>query len=575
MDTIEKPKVARKLYSFIYSICLGLAAICAVAAGSPRTAVAARAIVIDQGPLKGISTPGENQYLGIPYAAAPVGNLRWRPPQPPAHFKALFHATQFSNVCTQLQLGAGPLVGSEDCLYLNVYVPDTDPPAHGFPVMVWIHGGGLTWGAGSQYDPTPLVEKGDVIVVTINYRLGYLGFFAHPALDTEGHLAGNYGLLDQQFALKWVRRNIGAFGGDRNRVTIFGESAGGLSVYSQLASPTAAGLFQRAIAESGAYASFGGHFPFTDYFASDIVSLAIGESTGTPNGVSCSVPSGNDAATSVGCPSPATASCLRAVSAATLVLAEPGGVNPFADGTVLTQPPGEALGSGQFNHVPVISGSNHDENRFAVALAELASGSALTAAGYPQAVYSFFGLPGPPPDNGFADSVISLYPLSADPTSPSIELGALGDASFVCPARNADLSLSPYVPTYAYEFHDETAPPFFPPLSFPLGDAHFIEVQYLFDLKAFFGISPTFTPDQQALSNTMIGYWTQFAKTGNPNGPKEGENQQEGAEEEGVPLWPSYSETAQFLSLVAPAPVAESDTSFDTDHKCSGFWNKL
>jgi carboxylesterase type B len=126
-------------------------------------------------------------------------------------------------------------------------------------------------------------------------------------------------------------------------------------------------LFQRAIAESGAYASFGGHFPFTDYFASDIVSLAIGESTGTPNGVNCSVPSGNDAATSVGCPSPATANCLRAVSAATLVLAEPAGVNPFVDGTVLTQPPGEALGIGQFNHVPVISGSNHDENRFAVA----------------------------------------------------------------------------------------------------------------------------------------------------------------------------------------------------------------
>ena len=221
MDTSEKPKVVRKLFSFIYPICLGLAAICAVVSGSPRTAVAARAIVIDQGPLKGTSTPGENQYLGIPYAAAPIGNLRWLPPQAPAHFKGVFQATQFGNVCTQLQFGSGPLSGSEDCLYLNVYVPDTDPPAHGFPVMVWIHGGGFTWGAGSQYDPTPLVEKGGVIVVTINYRLGYLGFFAHPALDTEGHLAGNYGLLDQQFALKWVRRNIGAFGGDRNRVTIF------------------------------------------------------------------------------------------------------------------------------------------------------------------------------------------------------------------------------------------------------------------------------------------------------------------------------------------------------------------
>ena len=249
-------------------------------------------------------------------------------------------------------------------------------------------------------------------------------------------------------------------------------------------------------------------------------------------------------------------------TAATLVLAEPGGVNPFVDGTVLTQTPGEAFASGQFNHLPVISGSNHDENRLAVALAELASGSPLTAAGYPQAVYSYLVLPGPPPHNAVADSVISLYPLSADPTSPSIELGALGDADFVCPARNADLLLSQYVPTYAYEFHDETAPPVFFQPSFPLGDSHFIEVQYLFDLKAFFGISPTFTPDQQALSNTMIGYWTQFAKTGNPNS-------------EGAPTWSQYSADGTFESLVAPAPVAESDTSFDVDHKCSEFWNKL
>ena len=136
----------------------------------------------------------------------------------------------------------------------------------------------------------------------------------------------------------------------------------------------------------------------------------------------------------------------------------------------------------------------------------------LTAAGYPQAVYSFLGLPGPPPDNGFADFVMTLYPLSVDPTSPSIELGALGtDVVYACPARNADLSLSQYVPTYSYEFNDETAPSFLPPLSFPLGDAHIVEVFYLFNLGF------TFTPDQQQLSNTMIGYWTQFAKTGNPN----------------------------------------------------------
>jgi para-nitrobenzyl esterase len=559
MNTSEKPNVVRNVFSFVYLICLGLPAICAVVAGSPRTVVASGAIVTDQGPLKGISTAGENLYLGIPYAAAPVGNLRWRSPQPPAHFMGLFQATRFGNPCVQTN-GIGGTFGSEDCLSLNVYVPTVPQPAHGFPVMVWIHGGSFTFGAGLDYDPTPLVEKGGVIVITINYRLGYLGFFAHPALDTEGHPAGNYGLMDQQFALKWVRRNIGAFGGNRNRVTIFGQSAGGFSVYAHLASPTAAALFERAIAESGAYVSFEGHFPFTDYDAG-IVSLAAGESTGSSRSVNFpGVPSGNDVATSVGCASPATASCLRAVPAATLVLAEPGGVNPFVDGTLLTQPPGEAIGSGQFNQVPVISGSTHDENRFSVALAELSSGTPLTAAGYPGAVYSFLGLTGPPPDNGFADSVIALYPLNADPTSPSIELGALSDADFVCGARNADLLLSQYVPTYAYEFHDETAPPFFP-VSFPQGDSHFIEVQYLFDLEAF-GITPTFTADQQALSNTMIGYWTQFAKTGNPNST-------------GAPTWSQYSAGGSFESLVAPAPVPQSDASFDTDHHCSGFWDTL
>src|SRR6266851_7763972 len=321
MDTSEMPKVVRKLLSFIYSICLRLAAICAIATGLPRAAIAGPAIVTDQGPLKGISTPGENQYLGIPYAAAPVGNLRWLPPQSPAHFRGVFQATKFGNVCTQNQtFFVGTPIGSEDCLYLNVYVPDVEPPPHGFSVMVWIHGGALVSGAGSLYDPTPLVEKGNVIVVTINYRLGLLGFFAHPALDAEGHLNANYGLMDQQFALDWVQRNIAAFGGDPKRVTIFGESAGGLSVYSNLASPTAAGLFRRAIAESGAYTSF-------QVYEQLIVPLATAEAGGVTF------------ATSVGCGNQ-TAQCLRATSAAALVDAQPGIVYPVVDGTVLTQPPG-------------------------------------------------------------------------------------------------------------------------------------------------------------------------------------------------------------------------------------------
>jgi para-nitrobenzyl esterase len=283
-------KVARKLSSSVYPICLGLAAICALVVGSPRTVTATPVIVTTQGRLTGISTAGEDLYLGIPYAAPPVGELRWRPPHSPAHFKGVFKATQFGSPCVQPN-GTGGTIGTQNCLSLNVYVPNVAQPVHGFAVMVWIHGGALVTGAGLFYDPTPLVEKGNVIVVTINYRLGVLGFFADPAIDAESHPKANYGLMDQQFALQWVRQNIGAFGGNGNRVTIFGESAGGVSVYSNLASPTAAGLFRRAISESGGYSSFQDYQQY-------IVPLATAETVGVP---ALGIPSGLAFAASVGC----------------------------------------------------------------------------------------------------------------------------------------------------------------------------------------------------------------------------------------------------------------------------------
>jgi para-nitrobenzyl esterase len=561
MDISDRRTDKRGRLGFAGKLFFGLAAICAATVGSVVIATAAPAIVTDRGPLKGIVTPKVKEYLGIPYATPPVGSLRWLPPQPPARFKGLFQATQFGNACPQSD-GAGGVFGDENCLFLNVYVPNVpqdQQPAHGFSVMVWIHGGGLVAGAGSFYDPTSLVEKGRVIVVTINYRLGYLGFFAHPALDAEGHLAGNYGLMDQQCALKWVRRNIGAFGGDRNRVTIFGQSAGGLSVYSNLASPTGAGLFQRAIAESGAYVSFAGHTPFQNYLVG-VVSLAVAESSGSLGfGF---VPSGLDAATSVGCGSQ-TADCLRAVAASALVAVEPLGVFPFVDGTVLTQPPGLALASGAFNHVPVITGSNHDEYRYFVALQYDLGVGQLTDAGYPAAVAAFLLEPAPPPISPFTAFILGIYPLTNFPppagvVSAPLALGALGtDVVFACPARNAAQAVSAYVPTYAYEFNDENAPSILPPLSFPLGAYHFSEVPYLFD----FGVSSLFTSDQQHLSDLMIGYWTQFAKTGNPNS-------------DDVPTWSLYNATTdKFQSLVPRTPVVES--TFDADHKCSGLWNTL
>ena len=499
----------------------------------------------ESGVVIGATTDGVNQFLGIPYAAPPVGASRWRPPRRYGSFPGFFlQATEFGSECTQ----AGG--GSENCLFLNVFTPQVtsghepdDRERHGLPVMFWIHGGGLINGSSTPYNPRLLVKKG-VIVVTINYRLGYLGFFAQAAIDAENHLKGNYGLMDQQFALKWVRRNIAGFGGDPDRVTIFGESAGGQSVYAHLASPSASGLFRGAIAESGSYVEF------QDYFF-NVITLEQGETTG-----SASVPSGAAIADSVGCTSQ-TASCLRAVPAATMVAQEPFPLYPFVDGTLLTQTIGAAFASGEFNQVPVISGTNHDEYRLFVALDyDLVGNPIMTSTEYGTAVNALWG-------STLAPTVIALYPFASYPFGGEA-LGASGtDGVFSCPARNADQSLSKFVPTYTYEFNDENAPPaqalFGGLLTFPLGAYHSSELQYLFPGIDVFGLQVTLSPEQMQLSNVMVSYWTQFAKTGDPNSP-------------GEPLWYPYSvSTDEFQSLIPPTPAVESH--FDTGHQCSTFWN--
>jgi para-nitrobenzyl esterase len=504
----------------------------------------------ESGLVIGSTTDGGNEFLGIPYAAPPVGALRWTPPKRYGFFPGfVFQATQFGSACTQ---PGG--IGSENCLFRNVFTPqeksddgwrdrDRDRDRHGLPVMFWIHGGGLINGSSTPYNPERLVKEG-VIVVTINYRLGFLGFFAQSAIDAEGHLSGNYGLMDQQFALGWVRRNIARFGGDPDRVTIFGESAGGQSVYAQLASPLASGMFRGAISESGSYAEFQNYF-------SNIVSLEVGEAQGTT-----AVPSGVVIANSVGCTSQ-TASCLRAVPAATMVAKEPFPLYPFVDGTLLTQTIGAAFASGEFNQVPVISGTNHDEYRLFVALDfDLAGNPILTSAGYDTAVTNLWGPALAPP-------VLALYPFASYPTGGEA-LGASGtDGVFSCAARIADQSLAKFVPTYTYEFNDENAPPaqsaFGGLLTFPLGAYHSAELQYLFPGIDVFGLPVTLSSQQMQLSHAMLSYWTQFAKKGDPNSS-------------GEPLWSPYSASSdEFQSLIPPVPVVESN--FDSSHQCSTFWD--
>jgi len=513
----------------------------AIVACLATSAFADSPIVTEQGPLRGIVTAGIREYLGIPYAASPAGKLRWMPPQSPARFNGVFQAAHFGSACPQRDQN-NVLIGSEDCLFLNVYTPNTEPPAHGFPVMLYFYGSGFSDGAGSLYDPTPMVKKGGVIVVTINYRLGVLGFLAHPALDAEGHLNANYAVMDQQSALTWLRKNIGAFGGDKNRITLFGQSAGAICVLSQLISPLVAGMFQRAIVQSEVFVGF------QDYLSA-ILSLADAEAFGT------------GFATTVGC-TDQTAKCLRAVPVSVLVdTGVPYFPQTVVDGAVITQSWQSAIESGVFNRVPVIIGTNHDELRIFLAGSYDYVGNPLTDPNYPSEVSSFIGLP---VDNPFIQYLVNVaYPLSNFPPPPGVMSAPLAasaletDLLVSCPGRNVDIALSRYVPTYAYEFNDENAPliPHNPPASFPLGAYHGAELQYLFSFTS----NPPLTADQQQLSDKMIGYWTHFAKTGDPNSS-------------GSPTWSPYSAvTDQIQSLVPPTPIVES--TFDSNHQCSALWN--
>ena len=495
-------------------------------AAEPLTSIT---VMTDKGPVTGGSSPTMNTFLGIPYAAPPVGPLRWKAPQPSAPWLKL-RATRFASHCAQLAGSYGLASTTEDCLYLNVYAPNNAGPAKQ-PVMIWIHGGSNKVGLSDDYDPTDLVAQ-NVVVVTINYRLGVLGFLSHPALTAESpdHVSGNYGILDQQAAMAWVQRNIASFGGDPGNVTVFGESAGGLDIHTHLASPLAAGLFHRAIVESGAYAV-------------NQSSLATNENRGNTFGGR------------YGCPAPTTVECLRSISVAN-ALAEPASTaiaGPVVDNFVLKETINSAFAAGRFNRVPVMEGSNHDEWRLFVGTTELATGVPLTAAGYPAAITATLGVTG-----ATLDAVIAEYPLS-NYDNPSFALAALTtDIVYACSSRKAIRQMVNFVPVYAYEFWDPDAPEtFLAPVSFPYGSAHASELNYLFKVRPSIPDPVPLNDIQRLLSQTMVSYWAQFARSGDPNSG-------------GTPPWPAYqTATDQRLSLSPPSPYVQS--TFAVDHHCQ-FW---
>ncbi len=473
------------------------------------------------GAVRGKAGAAAEEFLGIPYAAPPVGALRWQPPRPAAPWPGIREATSYAPHCPQPSSTFGLASTSEDCLYLNVFTPAGARGRH-LPVMVWVHGGSLRTGESNDYNPAALVRDG-VVVVTINYRLGALGFLADAALASRpGAPSGNYGLMDQQAALRWVQHNIRGFGGDPGDVTLFGESAGGLSTLAQLASPGARGLFQRAIVESGTY-----------------------DPTQQP--LAAAEAAGQAFAAKAGCASN-TAACLRGLPVSTILANQnPVGYTPDVDGAVLTQSVKTALARGQFNRVPVVIGTNHDEYRLFVAVIQFLGGR-VTAANYQSMIASTLSVPA-----ATAAKIAAQYPLSRYP-SPPVALGAVGtDAIFACHALTAEESLARYVPTYAYEFNDENAPELFlPPVGFPYGAAHASELPYLFSQTTASRPIP-FTKAQQQLAAAMKQDWTNLAKTGIP-----------------ATGWPRFTGTSQqMLSLVPPQPQPE--TNFSAEHHCA-FW---
>jgi para-nitrobenzyl esterase len=547
---------ARGLKSLSAVALLGLTLVAAssqariVAPGAPQIRTA-------DGPVQGFVRNGVSTFLGIPYAAPPTGAQRWQPPQPVAAWTDTLQATKFANTCPQItELGvfAGPVSVTEDCLYLNVFAPQTRS-AKPLPVLLWIHGGGLFDGESNDYDPTALVKggpSGPTVVVTINYRLGLLGYFAHPVLDAEGHDFGNYGMMDQQAALRWVKRNIAAFGGDPGNVTVGGQSAGSTSTAALVISPDSAGLIHRAIFQSGPLLT--------------VAPRELAEQRGVKF------------AAAAGCGEEvngAAADCLRKLGVSKILSLQgtASGNGPYVngllvDGKVLPIPGDTAWTTGKFNHMPIMNGGVADEGAFTASIDELFFG-AMTPDRYAELVKSTYGGPAGPgvgPPNypeGTPAAVMAKYPLSAYQT-PGDAWAAVATDANVCRHLYLNARVSQHVPLYAYEFADRDAAWYFPKINFAHGAAHTIDIQFLFvDWHGGpLGILHPLTRQEHALSKQLVAAWTNFMYTGNPN-------------LKGDAPWPRYTKDAPvYLSQNVPHLSTITEAQYRSAHKCE-FWDTV
>jgi para-nitrobenzyl esterase len=586
--------------------------------------------------LPGDPASGVNVFFGIRYGQAPLGTLRWKPPQAPNPGQGSIVAATIGHTCVQ-----GRATDSEDCLFLNVYTPSNATANSKLPVFIWIHGGALVNGAGSDYDPSVMVAENDIIVVTINYRLGSLGFLAASVLAATAPNAfqnvgdaGNYGFMDQQFAMAWVHDNIAAFGGDPTTVTIGGESAGGLSVSSHLASTntfrglTGRDLFGGAIIESGAY------------MYHDVPSLATYQTLSNTFAQ-------QDA--NAFCGGTLTLACLQGLTAAQVFANERDfggfGIAPNFGTKILPLDLHTAFATGQINHVPVLQGTNANEGRLfepsffpRQLTAPFGTTATIFAAGGPAS----FDLQEPnilcasPPFSSnlatcsylqeiqfFLQTLVTATPSNQTPTSPFTEAVVAASATaasqypianfhnfvpptpssplnnnfgggnvdealsqiftdfvFACNGFDSNSDLSNQVPVFAYEFNDPNAPnragvpgPGANGSGFTTASQHAAELQYIFNFGS------AFTPAQAALATQMKTYWANFVKTGNPNDRGNAILVSLKAARAALPFWKHFNtQDFQIQSLTPPGLVTPQGphtiTTFSTDHFCAT-WEPL
>lgn len=530
------------------SVAVVLAVLCLIAPEADMASAAeglpdSLRVVTDAGEVQGAEGDGVREFKGIPFALPPLGDLRFAPPQPPLRRAGTLDATHYKSPCPQVsRFGQTDASENEDCLYLNITAPAARPAPRGGqalkPVIVWVHGGAYVGGSADIYPLAYFSRLGDVIIVSINYRLGVFGFMAHPAFDPAYN--GSLGLEDQREALRWVKRNIRQFGGDPDNVTLAGESAGAASVCMQLIAPhEATGLFQKAIIQS------------------------IGCTTHLRTAAE-TAGSGVKIAGLVHCTDPATAlSCLRGKSVHELLeaqvqagKADPRALGPGVGSRSVPAQGAEAFATGQFVRVPMINGGNSDEMGLYVAY-EIEAGGTITRDGYVARLRASYG--------DLAAEIAKRFPLAAD-ASPAAMVGRLesdfmpnGPLSNCLYLETARLA-SRYVPVYEFEFADPDAPTVMPKPGLVSGPVHSAELLYFYPHISFNSHidGPDLPAKSQPLSRQMVAYWSQFAHTGRPSAP-------------GLAAWPRYHSPGDVMRL-EPGHVGTFDAG--GAHQCR-FWRQL